>query len=73
MAVFANLLGLLFLIAVAYCGFSVILFAPLAAMIPILLTHPSSVPTTFTDLYMERRCASSTVLRFFSSARSLDN
>jgi H+/gluconate symporter-like permease len=54
MAVVANLLGLLFLIVVAYRGFSVILFAPLAAMIPILLTHPSSVPAIFTGLYMEK-------------------
>ena len=39
---------------VAYRGFSVILFAPLAAMIPILLTHPSQVPEVFTGLYMEK-------------------
>jgi H+/gluconate symporter-like permease len=54
MSVFAGLIGLVFLMLVAYRGFSVILFAPLAAMIPILLTHPSQVPEVFTGLYMEK-------------------
>lgn len=54
MSVFAGLIGLAFLMLVAYRGFSVILFAPLAAMIPILLTHPSQVPEVFTGLYMEK-------------------
>ena len=54
MNVLADLLGLAFLVLVAYRGFSVILFAPVAAMIPVLLTHPSQVPVLFTSLYMEK-------------------
>jgi H+/gluconate symporter-like permease len=54
MAMLADLIGLLFLIVVAYRGFSVILFAPLAAMVPLLLMHPSQVPEVFTGLYMDR-------------------
>jgi H+/gluconate symporter-like permease len=54
MSVLADLIGLAFLMLVAYRGFSVILFAPVAAMIPILLTHPSQVPEVFTGLYMEK-------------------
>jgi H+/gluconate symporter-like permease len=54
MSVLADLIGLVFLMLVAYRGFSVILFAPVAAMIPILLTHPSQVPEIFTGLYMEK-------------------
>lgn len=54
MSVLADLLGLAFLMLVAYRGFSVILFAPLAAMLPLLLTHPSQIPQVFTSLYMER-------------------
>lgn len=54
MAVFADLLGLGFLMLIAYFGYSVILLAPVAAMIPVLLTHPSQVPAIFTDLYMEK-------------------
>src|ERR1700710_2063940 len=54
MAVIANLMGLAFLMLVAYRGFSVILFAPLAALLPVLLTHPSQVPEIFTGIYMEK-------------------
>jgi len=54
MAVIANLLGLAFLMLVAYRGYSVILFAPLAALLPVLLTHPSQVPEIFTGIYMEK-------------------
>jgi H+/gluconate symporter-like permease len=54
MAVIANLIGLAFLMLVAYRGFSVILFAPLAALLPVLLTHPSQVPEIFTSIYMEK-------------------
>jgi len=48
------LLALGFLILVAYRGFSVIMFAPLAAMLPVLLTTPSAVPTVFTGLFMAK-------------------
>ena len=54
MTVLIALLGLAFLILVAYRGFSVILFAPVAAMIPVLLTQPSAIPTVFTDLFMAK-------------------
>jgi H+/gluconate symporter-like permease len=48
------LAALLLLMFVAYRGFSVILFAPIAAMLAVLLTDPSAVPTIFTSLFMER-------------------
>jgi H+/gluconate symporter-like permease len=54
MAVFAALLGLAFLVFVAYRGFSVILLAPVAAMIPLLLLDPSQIPAVFTGVFMER-------------------
>jgi H+/gluconate symporter-like permease len=39
---------------VAYRGFSVILFAPVAALGAVLLTDPSLVPPTFTGLFMDK-------------------
>ncbi|MBM0103881.1 GntP family permease [Steroidobacter sp. S1-65] len=45
-------LGLLML--AAYRGYSVILFAPLAALLAVLLTDPAAVPSVFTGLFMER-------------------
>jgi H+/gluconate symporter-like permease len=48
------LLSLAFLIFVAYRGFSVILFAPLAALLPVLISDPADVPTVFTGLFMEK-------------------
>ena len=44
--------ALCFLMFVAYRGFSVILFAPIAAMLAVLLTDPASVPAIFTGLFM---------------------
>jgi H+/gluconate symporter-like permease len=38
----------------AYRGFSVILFAPIAAMLAVLLTDPATVPAIFTGLFMEK-------------------
>jgi H+/gluconate symporter-like permease len=46
--------ALCFLMFVAYRGYSVILFAPIAAMGAVLLTDPSAVPPIFTGLFMER-------------------
>ncbi|MDC7787074.1 GntP family permease [Rhodoplanes sp. TEM] len=43
-----------FLMFVAYRGYSVILFAPVAAMGAVLLTDPAAVPPIFTGLFMER-------------------
>src|SRR4051812_16359345 len=39
---------------VAYRGFSVILFAPVAALLAVLLTEPSAVPTIYTGLFMDK-------------------
>jgi H+/gluconate symporter-like permease len=39
---------------VAYRGFSVILFAPIAALLAVLLTDPSAVPPIFTGLFMDK-------------------
>ena len=46
--------ALCFLMVVAYRGYSVILFAPIAAMGAVLLTDPSLVAPMFTGLFMER-------------------
>jgi H+/gluconate symporter-like permease len=46
--------ALVFLMFVAYRGFSVILFAPVAALLAVLLTEPSAVPTIYTGLFMDK-------------------
>jgi len=46
--------ALVFLMFVAYRGFSVILFAPIAAMGAVLLTDPSAVPPIFSGLFMDK-------------------
>jgi H+/gluconate symporter-like permease len=46
--------ALFFLMFVAYRGFSVILFAPVAALGAVLLTDPTAVPAAFTSLFMEK-------------------
>jgi H+/gluconate symporter-like permease len=46
--------ALCFLMFVAYRGFSVILFAPVAALGAVLLTDPSAVPAAFTSLFMDK-------------------
>lgn len=46
--------ALCFLMFVAYRGFSVILFAPVAALGAVLLTDPTAVPAAFTSLFMEK-------------------
>ena len=46
--------ALILLMFVAYRGFSVILFAPVAAMLAVLLTDPAAVPTIFTGLFMDK-------------------
>ncbi len=48
------LAALCFLMFVAYRGFSVILFAPIAALLAVLLTDPAAVPPIFTGLFMEK-------------------
>jgi H+/gluconate symporter-like permease len=46
--------ALVFLMFVAYRGFSVILFAPIAALGAVLLTDPAAVPPIFTGLFMDK-------------------
>ena len=46
--------ALALLMIAAYRGFSVILFAPIAAMLAVLLTDPTAVPTVFSGLFMEK-------------------
>lgn len=47
------LAALCFLMFVAYRGYSVILFAPVAALGAVLLTNPNLVAPMFTGLYMD--------------------
>jgi H+/gluconate symporter-like permease len=46
--------ALAFLMLVAYRGYSVILFAPVAALGAVLLTEPSAVPPMFSSVFMEK-------------------
>ncbi len=48
------LAALLFLIVVAYRGYSVILFAPVAALGAVLLTDPALVAPMFSGLFMDK-------------------
>jgi len=48
------LAALFFLMFVAYRGYSVILFAPVAAMGAVLLTDPALVPPLFSSVFMEK-------------------
>ena len=53
MTVLVSLLALGFLMLVAYRGYSVILFAPVAALGAVLLTMPGAVLPAYTALFME--------------------
>src|SRR6516165_12074661 len=46
--------ALVLLMFVAYRGFSVILFAPIAALLAVLLTDPAAVPGMFTGIFMDK-------------------
>src|SRR5215213_235951 len=46
--------ALVLLMFVAYRGFSVILFAPIAAMLAVLVTDPAAVPPVFTGVFMDK-------------------
>src|SRR6187401_3682109 len=48
------LAALVFLMLVAYRGYSVILFAPIAALGAVLLTDPMLVPPVFSSVFMEK-------------------
>ena len=54
MAFLIVLAALCFLMLVAYRGYSVILFAPIAALGAVLLTDPSLVPPMFSSVFMEK-------------------
>lgn len=54
MDVLIILFSLLFLIFVAYRGFSVILFAPIAALLAVLLTNPGQVLPFYSAIFMEK-------------------
>jgi len=54
MAFLIVLAALCFLMFAAYRGYSVILFAPIAALGAVLLTEPSLVAPMFTGLFMDR-------------------
>ncbi|MCO5235739.1 MAG: GntP family permease [Chitinophagaceae bacterium] len=54
MEIIIVVLPLVFLMVVAYRGFSVILFAPVAALLAVLLTNPSWVPAFFSGIFMEK-------------------
>ncbi len=69
MSVLIALAALALLMFAAYRGFSVILFAPLAALGAVLLTDPSAVAPAFTGVFMDKMvgflkptaCESSTI------------
>nr|WP_294545226.1 GntP family permease [uncultured Rhodopila sp.] len=46
--------ALCFLMLAAYRGFSVIIFAPIAALLAVLVTEPSSVLPVYSGLFMDR-------------------
>src|SRR5215468_8001183 len=54
MSLLIVLLALALLMFVAYRGFSVILFAPVCALLAMLLTNPGQVPAVFSGLFMEK-------------------
>lgn len=54
MSLLIVLAALAFLMVVAYRGYSVILFAPVAALGAVLLTDPSLVAPMFTGLFMDK-------------------
>lgn len=54
MDVIIVVLALLFLMIVAYKGFSVILFAPVAALLAVLAVSPGLVPVFFSGIFMEK-------------------
>src|ERR1044072_7313706 len=54
MSLLVVLLSLALLMYVAYRGFSVILFAPVAALLAVLLTDPSLVPPMFSSVFMDK-------------------
>ncbi|KSW27828.1 MULTISPECIES: GntP family permease [unclassified Pseudomonas] len=54
MSVVIALAALALLMLAAYRGYSVILFAPIAALLAVLVTDPSAVAPAFTGVFMEK-------------------
>ncbi|MBL9040489.1 MAG: GntP family permease [Myxococcales bacterium] len=54
MDVLSTVLALCFLMAVAYRGYSVILFAPVAALLAVVLQGPGLLPPMFSGVFMEK-------------------
>jgi H+/gluconate symporter-like permease len=54
MSLLIVLATLVFLMFVAYRGYSVILFAPIAALAAVLLTEPAAVAPVFSGVFMEK-------------------
>jgi len=54
MSVLICVAALVFLMIVAYRGFSVILFAPLAALLAVVLTDPALVAPMFSSVFMDK-------------------
>ena len=54
MEILIVILALAFLVLMAYRGFSVIIFAPLAALGAVLLTDPSAVAPTYTAIFLDK-------------------
>lgn len=54
MALFVVMSALVLLMFIAYRGFSVILFAPLIAMLAVLVTDPAMVAPMFSSVFMEK-------------------
>ena len=54
MEIIVIILSLSFLMFVAYKGFSVVLFAPIVALLAVLLTNPSYVLPFFAGVFMEK-------------------
>jgi H+/gluconate symporter-like permease len=57
MTIVVVLAALAFLMFVAYRGFSVILFAPVAALLAVLLTDPAAVAPMFAGVFMDKMVA----------------
>jgi H+/gluconate symporter-like permease len=54
MSILVILFALFFLMFVAYRGFSVIIFAPIAALLAVLLTEPSHVLPFYSGVFMDK-------------------
>ena len=65
------LASLCFLMFIAYRGYSVILFAPIAALGAVLLTDPTLVAPMFTGLFMDKMVAFGKVIELSGFSKSI--